>query len=503
MGNSEQIPTYSPPREDDLFLGSSFGLHSYGDLKKFERFFLQFLFDFDHNFEKPVGFLAPSSDTLIFAIASCWNLGIPFVSFNTKATSKELSRQFQQVDPGLVFTTQELQSEIAHPNTIDIKQVDLTRSLEIEVVLSFEAENFTIDTDPESIFGYFFTSGTTTGTPKIVPLKRRQMLFAAKASANNFKPRKNHFWLLCLPLNHIGGISIILRSLLYGSAIFRMKSFHPKMITTFLTENKLFQAASLVPTMLKQLLERSGFFVHQNFKAILLGGGPIDTKLVKECRNKGIPLVPSYGMTETCAQIAANPILKPSGTYGPLKSVGTVLEPNEIQIRDENNNPVSINTTGEIWVKGPQVFDGYLNLDNKNFFDDRKWFRTGDFGYFNANNQLFIDSRRSDRIVTGGENVSPFEVESKIKELTDIKEAAVFGITDEEWGQKVVAAIVTKNEATITSASIKEYLRQEMADYKIPKEIIQVDKLPKTRTDKIIRGKLSELFFNKSEQEEA
>jgi O-succinylbenzoic acid--CoA ligase len=234
----------------------------------------------------------------------------------------------------------------------------------------------------------------------------------------------------------------------------------------------------------------------------LLGGGPIETELVKKCRNKGIPLVPSYGMTETCAQIAANPILKPSGTYGPLKSVGTVFEPNKIQIRDENEETVSINTTGEIWIKGPQVFDGYLNLDNNDFFDNDGWFRTGDFGYFNANNQLFIDSRRSDRIVTGGENVSPFEIESKLKELTDIKDAAVFGISDEEWGQKVVSAVVTKNGEPINSTSIKEYLRKEVADYKIPKEIIQVNKLPKTRTDKIIRSKLPDLFFNQTEQEE-
>ncbi|PAU95925.1 hypothetical protein CK503_00845 [Aliifodinibius salipaludis] len=494
------MPIFSAPREDDLFLGSSFGLHSYGDLKQFERFFLQFLFDFDHNFEKPVGFLAPSSDTLIFAIAACWNLGIPFVSFDTKATSTELNRQFEQVDPGLIFANQALQSKIDHRDTIDIKQLDLTRSLDIDVVLGFEAKNYSPTTEPDNIFGYFFTSGTTTGTPKIVPLKRRQMLFAAKSSAKNFKPRKNHFWLLCMPLNHIGGISIILRSLLYGSAIFRMKSFHPKMIATFLTENKLFQAASLVPTMLRRLLERSDFFVHQNFKAILLGGGPVNTDLIKECRNKGIPLVPSYGMTETCAQIAANPILKPSGTYGPLKSVGTVFEPNHIQIRDENDKAASINTTGEIWIKGPQVFDGYLNLDNKNFFDEDGWFRTGDFGYFNAKNQLFIDSRRSDRIVTGGENVSPFEVESKLNKLTHVKEAAVFGITDNEWGQKVAAVVVTKNGEPINSASIKESLKQSLADYKVPKEIIQVDTLPKTRTDKVIRSKLPELFLDQAEQ---
>lgn len=503
MSNSYQIPTFSSPREEDLFLGSSFGLHSYGDLKQFERFFLQFLFDFDHNFDKPVGFLVPSSDTLIFAMAACWNLGIPFVSFDTKATSNELNRQLEQIDPGLVFVDQELHSKIDHSNATDLKQLDLKRSLEIDVVLGYEAKSYNPMNEPDNVFGYFFTSGTTTGTPKIVPLKRRQMLFAAQASAKNFKPRKNHFWLLCLPLNHIGGISIILRSLLYGSAIFRMKSFHPKMITTFLTENKLFQAASLVPTMLKRLLDRSGFFIHQNFKAILLGGGPIDTDLIKECRNKGIPLVPSYGMTETCAQIAANPILKPSGTYGPLKSVGTVFEHNHIQIRDDNNEPVGINTKGEIWFKGPQIFDGYLNLDNNDFFDNEGWFRTGDFGYYNAKNQLFIDSRSSDRIVTGGENVSPFEVESKLNELTNIKESAVFGITDSEWGQKVMAVAVTNNEKTINSASIKEYLKQSLADYKIPKEILQVDKLPKTRMNKINRSRLPDLFIDLKERKKS
>ncbi|MGM0546133.1 MAG: AMP-binding protein [Bacteroidota bacterium] len=497
MSTTNNIPTFSSPRPDDLFLGSSFGLHSYADLEKFEQFFLQFLFDFDHDFDKPVGFLSQSSDTLVFSIAACWKLGIPFVCFDAKAPSNKLQQQFDTIKPGLVFGNQNLLQKITHPDLIDINQLDLTRSLNIDVVMGFEAENFTPNTDPDNIFGYFFTSGTTSGTPKIVPLKRRQILYAAKSSAENFEPRKNHFWLLCLPLNHIGGISIILRSILYGSAIFRMKSFHPKMITTFLTENKLFQVASLVPTMLRRLLDQSAFFVHSNFKAILLGGGPIDTDLIKECRDKGVPLVPSYGMTETCAQIAANPILKPSGTYGPIKSVGTVFLPNKIQIRDDDHKSLGVNNSGEIWTKGPQVFDGYLNLDNDEYFDSDGWFKTGDFGYFNANEQLFIDSRRSDLIVTGGENVSPFEVENKLKEITEIKEAAVVGLADKEWGQKVAAAIVVKEKKTLRTNEIKKQLKGKLASYKIPKEIIVVDKLPKTRTGKIVRAKLTD-FFNQA-----
>src|SRR5690606_4350634 len=116
------------------------------------------------------------------------------------------------------------------------------------------------------IFGYFNTSGTS-GKPKIVPLKRRQLLAAAKGSAENFRPDPNHFWLLCLPLNHVGGISIILRSLIYGSAIYRMDVFHEEMIKEFLGENTRFQAASVVPTMLKRLLNDPLFKTHRGFKA--------------------------------------------------------------------------------------------------------------------------------------------------------------------------------------------------------------------------------------------
>lgn len=493
MSGTNNIPAFDAPKPDDLFLGSSFGLHSYKDLNQFQEFFLQFLFDFDHDFDKPVGFLAPSTDTLIFAISACWKLGIPFVTFDTKAPSKKLTNQIEAIDPGIIFIDPDKVSGIKYADQIDIRQLDISRSLSIDVEPGFRSKSFEPSTSPDNIFGYFFTSGTS-GDPKIVPLKRRQVHYAAKASAENFKPRANHFWLLCLPLNHIGAVSIILRSLLYGSAIFRMKSFHPKMTTTFLKENELFQAASLVPTMLKRLLEKPGFHVHNNFKAILLGGGPIAPNLIKECRNRGIPLVSSYGMTETCAQIAANPLLKPSGTYIPSKSVGFLFEPNHIQIRDDNNEVQGVNNPGEIWLKGPQVFDGYLNRSNADFFDEEGWFKTGDFGYLNANDQLFIESRRSDLIITGGENVSPFEVESELEKIDPITEAAVIGLPDKEWGQKVVAVVVAKTKQSIDSDKIRQELKKRITSYKIPKQIIQIESLPRTRTGKIVRGDLPKLF---------
>ena len=145
--------------------------------------------------------------------------------------------------------------------------------------------------DDSQIFGYFFTSGTTS-KPKIVPLKRRQIKAAAKASAQNFKPDPNHFWLLCLPLNHIGGISIIIRSVIYDTAIYRLGNFHEEMVKEFLGENKRFQAASLVPTMLKRLLDDPLFKTHREFKSILLGGGPSQKRFSRSQLNVVSPLFP-------------------------------------------------------------------------------------------------------------------------------------------------------------------------------------------------------------------
>lgn len=495
-----KIPTFAQPDAENLFLASKNGLRTYAELTLFCDFFLQFLIDFDHDLKKPVGFLASSSDELIFCIGACWQLGIPFICFNPKATEAELLEQINELKPGLLFIDKSYAHKDLTENQVTISEVRLKRALSIEVELSRRAKTYKPLTEPDDIFGYFFTSGTT-GSPKIVPLKRRQMLFAAKASADNFRPRVNHFWLLCMPLNHIGGVSIVLRSILYGSGIYRMDEFNINTVSTFLSENPMFQAASLVPTMLKRLLDIKGFQTHKNFKAILLGGGPIDSDLLKEATEWGIPVVSSYGMTETCAQIAGNPLLKPSGTYRPIKSVGNVFEPNQIQIRDDQNKDIGVNNSGIIWLKGPQVFDGYYKKQKPNLtFDEDGWFNTGDYGHLNANGHLFIESRRTDLIITGGENVSPFEVEAELEKIEPISEAAVFGVDDKEWGQKVVAVVVAKTHDLLETESIQNTLKKRITSYKVPKQIVQADTLPRTHSGKVIREELLKLLKERNDK---
>lgn len=475
-----------------VFLSSQKGMYTYSDLDRFTAFFKDLVEQKADSLKWPVAFVAESSDVLIFCIAACWKLGIPFIPINPKVTNDELENYLDTLKPVLIFCDTTNRKRLGDDNVIKLDE-------------NFFLNSFTHDIrnadlpDPESIkegeiFGYFFTSGTTS-KPKIVPLKRRQILSASEASAHNFKPDPNHFWLLCLPLNHIGGISIILRSVIYGSAIYQLGEFHEEMIKEFLSENHRFQSASLVPTMLKRLLDDSLFKTHREFKSILLGGGPISESLLKKSAERGIPIVSSYGMTETCAQIIANPLLAPSGMYTPLKSVGKPFPPNEMQIRAENGRVLGKNQSGALWLKGPQVFDGYYDKEeNTQRFDKDGWFNTGDYGHINGFGHLFIESRRTDLIITGGENVNPNEVEEAMQKLPSIKEAIVIGIPDEEWGQKITAVVTLKNGKTPELSEIREQLKGSLTDFKLPKELKIVKDFPKTDTGKVKRWELVKKF---------
>ena len=494
MNSDYSTPTFANPLPIDLFLESIDNAYIYDDLRQFEHFLLNYLIDEDYNFDQPLGLWTKSSDELVFIIASCWRLGIPFVPLDPELSSQELSKQLQQIDVDTIITDQSEDITESSINTISITFFDLSKVIKPD----FEPQEWVKDhkksVQDKQIFGYFFTSGTS-GSPKIIPLKRRQMLFAAEASTKNLKPYRNHFWLLCMPLHHVGGISLILRSLLYGSAIFRMDSFDVPAITDHLSNDTRFQAASFVPTMLTRLLQKPNLQIHDNFQAILLGGGPINESLVDECFQRGVPIIASYGMTESCAQIAANPLMTIGDLSRPKKSAGKLFMPNEIDIRNDDNQSVDTGESGQVWLKGPQIFDGYLNQTRPTHFDDQGWFNTGDYGYLNSNDELFVEARRTDLIISGGENISPTEVEEALLSFDTIKEAAVIGLPDEEWGQKVVALVIPKSTNTFNADDILNKLRENLRSYKVPKKIIPTDSIARTSTGKIQRNEIKKALL--------
>ncbi len=488
ISEDSTYPSFDLPDPDLHFLASENSLYDYAHLYGFCSHFRKKLKSSAITPEKPLALFSESSDKLTFAIAACYLLNIPFVTINPQLTDRELDQQIKTIKPALFLVDSSTGNRVDTQPVIEIKTEDLTQTAGADTAISPSQS-------PDDLLGYFFTSGST-GSPKVVPVKRRQILFASAASAKNFKPDPERYWLLCLPLYHIGGLSIILRSIHYHSAIYRMDSFDENQVRTFLNENKLFQVASLVPTMLIRLMDDPLFKCHLDFKAVLLGGGPISISLIDNAQLRGIPIVSSYGLTETCAQIAANPMLKPSGVYSPKKSVGKIYEPNQVQIRDPETGKVhASNENGEIWLKGPQVFDGYADDElNKKAFDANGWFNTGDIGRLNRVGQLFVIHRQTGRIVTGGENVDPAEVESALNKLPDIDDSAVLGIEDPEWGNRVVALVVPANDVSINTEQIREQLRERLSRFKHPKEIVTVPEIPKTSLEKIRQGSLLELY---------
>lgn len=491
---AQPIPKpYSLPPEDYTFLTTSNQTYRYRNLYRFAENLNEILQQHQLSGSNPLLVFSENRIETVFVIAACFLMDIPIVPVASKIEDSHLKRICNLVKPGGWYS----QSKRNYECLIDIPKITPKMDSSEESLFPKNREVFG---NPQKVAGFFQTSGST-AEPKIVPIKRRQYFSAAFASEKNFKPAKNRYWLLCLPMNHVGGVSVIYRSMLYHSAIYLVPEFNVQNIRSLLNNNKQFEAASMVPTMLERLLEDSFFRVQFNFKALLLGGGPISQELISRSLTRGIPIVTSYGMTETCAQIAANPMLRSGGMYIPKKSVGRVFEPNEIEIRDDNGNSVSWLESGHIWLRGPQIFDGYLQKElNRNTFDADGWFNTGDYGHLNRKKHLFIETRRSDLILSGGENINPIEIEEALGAYKDVSDAVVVGVPDREWGQKAVAFILPKNQNSVDLESLRSKLKSVLQDYKIPREFVVVDEIPRTATGKVRRGALRDNYLKETGQ---
>src|SRR6185295_3394697 len=274
------------------------------------------------------------------------------------------------------------------------------------------------------------TSGSS-GTPHVVLLSRRAFLAAAAASAGNLGWLPDDRWLLCLPLAHVGGLSVVTRCLL---------ARHPVVLAepdsgAVSLEQRLARAIlggrprllSLVPTQLSALLQLwPKFELPNHVRVILTGGAAASASLLAACAKRGWPVLTSYGMTETCSQIATQPpsVLQEAGS-----GVGCVLPGVELRI-----------VGGAIQVRGPTLFSGYL-LGPAESFDADGWFSTGDLGRWDENGQLHVLGRSDQVIISGGENVAPAEVEAALEACAGVLEACVFPVPDEHWGQLVAAAL--------------------------------------------------------------
>ncbi len=337
----------------------------------------------------------------------------------------------------------------------------------------------------ENIQGIFYTSGTT-GKPKGVPLTYSNHFHSAIASALNLGIQPDDNWLLCMPLFHVGGLAIAWRSVINGTTLTLLPKFDAGEVLEAIATEKV-TLISLVPTMLNRLLQHSQWRNLQNLRAILLGGAPASSELIERCMQLNLPIMPTYGMTETASQITT---LLPHQVNIKQGSSGLPLFGNRLRIVDLDNSSqeLPIGAIGQILVQGAIVMGGYLHQSEHHPIEDG-WLHTGDLGYLDRDGYLYVVSRRADLIISGGENIYPSEIEGVLLSHPAIAEVCVIGIGDREWGEVVVAVIVTDIDLSLTE--IRNFCEQKsLARYKLPKTIHIWESLPKTASGKLLRQEI-------------
>ncbi|MBA1433953.1 o-succinylbenzoate--CoA ligase [Bombilactobacillus bombi] len=330
-----------------------------------------------------------------------------------------------------------------------------------------------------------YTSGTT-GRPKGVLQTYGNHWHSAINTFLNFQITATDSWLCVVPIFHISGFSILLRSLIYGIRIYLEPKFLPERINQLLIHEPV-TIISVVPTMLKRLLDQNqtAQAYNNHFRIMFLGGSPIDLPTLKICQKRHIPTIQSYGMTETCSNVV---VLKPQDARRKIGSCGQALFSNQIRIAGTHHS-------GEIQIKSPTLAVGYWRqqpLYQQKFTTDG-WYRSGDVGYLDAEGFLYVQGRLDEMFVSGGENIYPNEIENVYAQYPGIDEIVVSHKADPQFGAVPIAYLTSKQ--SLSASELRSFGRQHLAHYQVPVEFRLIKQFPRTGSGKIQRSRLSQSKF--------
>jgi o-succinylbenzoate---CoA ligase len=311
------------------------------------------------------------------------------------------------------------------------------------------------------------TSGTT-AAPRPVELTYGNVLWSALGSGVALGVDPGERWLCALPLSHVGGLSILLRSAIYATSAVVHERFETELVLDALDRGGV-TLVSVVATTLTRLLD-AGLERPAALRCALTGGGPVPAALVERAHDAGVPVSLTYGLTETCSQVTTTPIAE----LGPGRaSAGPPLFCTRVDLAQD----------GEILVAGPTLAPSAALTDG--------WLQTGDLGRL-EDGRLRVTGRKADTIVSGGENVAPAEVEAVLEAHPGVLEAAVLARADERWGEAVAAIVVARPGVVLDADELRAHCANALARYKVPKQLnIVSDPLPRTASGKLLRRELS------------
>ena len=414
-----------------------------------------------------IAFLSDNSVTMAIYVLATMVVHKELLLLNVHLKPKEIENQLAQLDITALLHSVERREQLTNSiSTIVFES--------LERILSDEEADDTFDwTFEDRDIAVIMNTSATTGQFKSVPLRWGQIRAHVQASKEVLGKTEQDNWLMVLPLFHVSGLSILLRSLYNGTAVTILPKYDEAQVLK-LIESENINMMSLVPTILTQLEPK---ITHHKLRVILLGGEFIPMALIDACEKKSLPIYKTYGMTETFSQSVTFSVLD----YPHKRdSVGKPLPGMQVRIDKPDADGV-----GEIHLTGPMVMTGYI--DKEPIDGD---LNTDDIGYVDEDGFVYILNRRKDLIISGGENIYPKELEDLVYTLSSVKECAVVPVPDPKWGQVPALFVAFHDGESMTADAILSFMTNSLAKYKIPKYVKILPALPRNGTGKIVRNEL-------------
>lgn len=425
---------------------------------------------------------------LIFASARA---GLPFTPINYRLSADGIQALIHRLPDPLVIVDDRYRDMIGDARALSSDEfLDLARTAEAAAEFA----------DPDSVAVVLFTSGTTS-QPKAVELTHNNLTSYITGTVEFDSAATEDAALICVPPYHIAGVGAALSNLYAGRKMVYLTNFDPHEWVRLANDERV-TTATVVPTMLDRIVTvlESGEHKLTALRNLAYGGSKVGLPLVRRALEllPDVGFVNAYGLTETSSTIA---VLTPDDhrdAHGAadaavarrLGSVGRPVPGIEVQIRAEDGTVLGPGETGELFVRGEQVSGRYAGIGS--VLDENGWFPTKDIAMIDEDGYLFIGGRSDDTIIRGGENIAPAELEEVLIEHPHVRDVAVVGVEDPQWGQAIVAVVVPLAGVDPDPDELREYVRKSLRGSRTPDRVVFRDELPTTATGKVLRREIIE-----------